>query len=201
MKLRWILCFFLCVSSAQAQMYRWVDADGRIHFSDKPPPAKYLPKNHDIRDGSEGGTSGLNYAVSQAVQNFPVTLYTSAECPPCNDGRAYLKKRGIPYTEKTVKTNDDNAKLKEAGGNGQLPFLKIGRHAHTGFIESEWSVTLTAAGYPESSQLPANYRNPDPTPAAPQPTTAPKAEQKPVDAPAPTELPPAQGDAPPGFRF
>jgi len=200
MKLRLAICFFLCVSSAQAQMYRWVDADGRIHFSDKP-PAKYLPKNHDIRDGSESGAGGLNYVLSQAMQNFPVTLYTSGECPPCNDGRAYLKKRGIPFTEKTIKTNDDNAKLKEAGGNGQLPFLTIGRHSHTGFTESEWGTTLTAAGYPESNQLPAHYKNPDPAPAAPQSAPTSRAVAKPVEAPGPTELPPAQGDAPPGFRF
>ncbi len=183
-------------------MYRWVDADGKITFSDKPPSVKYLPKNHDIRDGSDGGTSGLNYALSQAMQNFPVTLFTPVdECTPCNSGRAYLKKRGIPFTEKTIKTNADNAKLKEAGGNGQLPFLTIGRHSHTGFTESEWSATLTAAGYPESNQLPAHYKNPDPAPAAPQSSPASKAVAQPVEAPGPTELPPAQGDAPPGFRF
>lgn len=201
MKLKLAICFVLCVSSAQAQMYRWVDADGKITFSDKPPPAKYLPKNHDIRDGSSSDTGGLNYALSQAVKNFPVTLYTGADCPPCDNGRDLLKKRGIPFTEKTVKTNDDLAKFKEAGGGGQLPFLTVGRHTHNGYNEEEWTVTLNAAGYPASNQLPANYKNPDPAPVAPPPAPASKEAEKPAEAPAPTELPPPQGDAPPGFRF
>ncbi|RJX32151.1 MAG: glutaredoxin family protein [Oxalobacter sp.] len=198
MKWRWAICLLLFVSSAQAQMYRWVDANGRIHFSDKPPPAKYLPKQHDVRDGENESSSGLGYALSEAMKNFPVTIYTGNECAPCDEGRSYLKKRGIPFTEKTIKTNDDIAKLKEAGGGGQLPFLTVGRLSHTGFVESEWNATLTSAGYPASNQLPPNYKNPDPLPAAPPPVPV----EKPAAEPAPAAPPPPpQGDAPPGFRF
>lgn len=205
MKLRWTNIFFLfagfilCLSSVQAQTYRWVDADGRIHFSDKPPPAKYLPKQHDIRDGSNGTSGGLNYTLSQAMQNFPVTLYAGTDCAPCDDGRALLKKRGIPFTEKIVMTSDDAAKLKEAGGGGELPFLTVGRLSNIGFVEREWNTTLTMAGYPENNQLPANYKNPAPVPAAPPPVPMPV--EKPVEAPPPAEVPPPQGDGAPGIRF
>jgi glutaredoxin len=200
MKLRLAICCLLFVTSVQAQMYRWVDDDGVIHFSDKPPPTKYLPKQHDVRE-TEHDAAGLGYALSKAQKSFPVTLYTGKDCAPCENGRAMLKKRGIPFVEKTVSTNDDIAKLKEAGGGRELPFLRVGYQSSTGFIEHEWAAMLTAAGYPPSSQLPATYRYPEPKPAA----SAAAREEPPAatpEAPAPfTPPPPPAGNAPPGFRF
>jgi glutaredoxin len=200
MKFKWILLFLLCVSSAHAQMYRWVDADGRITFSDKPPPAKYLPKEHDVSSATQDSSdSGLNFTLSEAKKNFPVTMYTSNECSGCDEGRALLKKRGIPFSEKTIQTVEDVKQLKQISGGEQLPYLTVGRNAQTGFNERTWNSALTAVGYPETSQLPSNYKFADPVPAAPPAEKKPV--PKPVESPAPEEVPrPAEG-TPPGFRF
>jgi hypothetical protein len=33
------LCALLaCIPASAQQVYRWVDADGRVHYTDKPPP-------------------------------------------------------------------------------------------------------------------------------------------------------------------
>jgi len=37
---------FSCAFTAQAKMYKWVDEDGQMHFSDKIPP-QYLVKEHE----------------------------------------------------------------------------------------------------------------------------------------------------------
>lgn len=34
-----LLCFALLAAPALADVYRWVDADGKVHYSDTPPPA------------------------------------------------------------------------------------------------------------------------------------------------------------------
>jgi hypothetical protein len=199
MKLKWPLLFVLCVASAHAQMYRWVDANGKVNYSDSPPPSSAVKQQKKLNIADNTDNSGFTYALSEAVKNHPVTLYTSSNCTPCDDGRALLKKRGIPYSEKTVITNEDIAHLKQVGGDGRLPFLKVGRNGQTGFDTGIWNASLTSAGYPETSQLPPNYRFSAPEPAVPPPPV-----QKPTAPLPPTNTvpdQPASGSTLPGFRF
>ncbi len=129
----------------------------------------------------------------------------ATKCEPCDEGRSYLKQRGIPFAEKTVTTNEDITRLKQVSSDARLPVLTIGRNKQSGFANGAWDGALTAAGYPQTSQLPKNWRQPAPQAAAPKP----KAEQaaqgaKPAAADAAAavpSLPPAAGNAPPGFRF
>jgi glutaredoxin len=122
------------------------------------------------------------------VQRYPVTLYTGEECGPCGAGRSLLITRGVPFDEKTVKSNDDVQTLQRLSGQTSLPLLTIGTQQLKGFADSEWSQYLDAAGYPKSSQLPAGFRNP---PA--QPLVALKAAEPaaPPAAPAPAAPVPA----------
>ena len=155
-----------------------------------------------------GGSDGadLPYALAEAVKNHPVTLYTTANCDACDTGRKLLNTRGVPFSEKTVSSNDDLARLKQAGGDAHLPFLTVGRNKQQGFESDAWNNLLTIAGYPDANMLPKTYRNPQASSAAPKAVTS-KLE-KPANGETSTtakpnnvELPPATGNAPPGFRF
>jgi glutaredoxin len=155
-----------------------------------------------------GSTVGarLPFELVHATKNHPVTLYTTRNCAPCDDGRKLLSQRGIPFNEKTVNTNDDILQFRQVAGDSQLPVLAVGRQKELGFESSVWNTALTAAGYPETSRLPKTYQNPPAQAAAPK--TEPMAEQPTEKAaksraatPPATELPPAVGNAPPGFRF
>jgi glutaredoxin len=193
----------LCAASAHAQLYKWVGPDGKVTYSDTPPPAS--ARQVERKSLGDGGipTADLPYELAEAVRNSPVTLYTSAKCPPCDAGRNLLRQRGIPFREKTVTTNSDMAKLKEAGGDTQLPFLLIGRSTQQGFEPGAWNGALTAAGYPESSMLPRSYQSPKAEAAAPAqaPAQSAKAETRQPEETRPEDLPPPAGNAPPGFRF
>jgi glutaredoxin len=201
----WSLLLLLCAASAHAQLYKWIGPDGSITYSDTPPPraAALLDKKPAI-DG-EAADVRLPYELAQAVKGNPVTLYTTAHCPACDEGRKLLAARGIPFTEKTVTGNDDIAQLKQAGGDAQLPFLTVGRNKQQGFESGAWNNLLNAAGYPQTNHLPKNYRNPQAQSAAPKPQPA--AADQPADSArkAPNargeQAPPAAGDTPPGFRF
>jgi hypothetical protein len=96
--------FLLALSGAQAQqMYRWVDKDGRIHYTQQPPPAD--AKNVQRRSGSSAAadTPDLPYATRLAAQKYPVTLFTSPDCgPSCKDARESLEARGIPFDDIVV---------------------------------------------------------------------------------------------------
>ena len=227
----------LAVFCAQAQtVYRIVGPDGKVTFSDQPPPgaapapapapaagarpgarrpsAAEVPSasaaSSNARAQASGGgadTAGLPFDLRQSAQRFPVVLYTSKDCNPCQQGRALLAARGIPYSEKTVSTGADAEALKRLSGDNSLPYLTVGGSGLKGFSEPEWTKNLDAAGYPETSQLPRTYAQPAPTPLVPA-TVKPSetAAAATADAPAPTPAPAAPPVSAPmsnpaGIRF
>jgi len=197
----------LAAASAQAQVYRIVGPDGRITYSDKPPadntarPAAAAPA---ATVGQPGGAAGqLPFAVRQVATRYPVTLYASTTCAPCTSARAFFNSRGIPFTERLVATNEDAEALQRVSGDTTLPFITIGSQQIKGFSDVELGQFLDAAGYPKTSQLPPNYRNPPPTPlvavqrpAAPAPEAPPQAPQA-----APSPPPAAAAPNPAGITF
>ena len=164
----WLLfpVLMLACVAAQADLYRWVDADGSVHYSDRLPPAGVKQVETKKARGGKASEAPLPYDVQLAVKNFPVTLYSSACGNPCAQAHALLAKRGIPYTDSDVTdpaTRDELKKL--TGGVVEVPVLKGGRDMVRGFEESGWNTSLDAAGYPRSVVLPRPPAKP-PKPAA-----------------------------------
>ena len=62
--------------SASAELYRYVDADGRVVYSDQPPPASAKGVEPRTLNDNVIETDPLPLAAQQAAKNFPVTLYT-----------------------------------------------------------------------------------------------------------------------------
>jgi glutaredoxin len=182
-------------------LYKWVGPDGKVTYSDVPPPAAVKQVERKQLGTTESRAADLPYELAEVAKANPVTLYTAPKCVPCNQGRTLLVTRGIPFSEKTVSSNDDIERLRQAGGDTQLPLLLIGSSKQQGFTPDAWSAALSGAGYPETSKLPRTYRQPPATAAAPRPAAVagPAAEQQ--SASSSGDLPPASGNAPPGFRF
>ena len=201
-------CTLALLSSSllQAQtVYRVVGPDGKVTFSDKPPAS-----TSTVTSTSSGGRTlsaeglPLPFELRQVVSRFPVTLYTGSNCAPCAAGRALLTSRGIPFTEKTVTTNEDSEALARISGESSLPFLTIGGQQLKGYSDAEWTQFLNAAGYPNRSALPASFRNPAAMPLVVlQKPTEPRVD-KPVAPLAPSQpVRPAPGNAsnPAGITF
>lgn len=201
------LLFLLCTVSAHAQLYKWVGPDGKITYSDSPPPQTVT--RVETKSIVAGGSSTLDlpFELATAVKNHPVSLYTTTGCAACDEGRKLLTERGIPFTEKTVNTKEDVDSFKKISPDAKLPVLLTGHSKETGYEASAWNTRLTAAGYPESSKLPKNYRNPlaeavAPVAKAPAPKDSAQSKSKAIaKQDQASELPPAVGNAPPGFRF
>ncbi len=189
----------LCAWSAQAQtVYRIVGPDGKVTFSDKPPVADQGKVTATGTGARNSATSGnLPFELKQAASKYPVTLYTSTKCAACDSGRTMLTSRGIPFSERTISTNDDIDFLQRLSGETSLPVLTVGGQKVKGYNDGEWNRYLDAAGYPTTSVLPSSYKNPAPSPAvAVKPKEEPKPAEKaaPVDTPAPP--PPPSGPTP-----
>jgi glutaredoxin len=195
-------------SAFAQQVYRQVDANGKVTYSDQPPSARTAQPVPGGRGGAVNSIptdSALPYELRQASQRYPVTLYTSAECPPCDAGRTMLTTRGVPFAEKTIQTPQDGEALQRQSGQTSLPQVTIGTQQLVGFQDGEWTRYLDAAGYPASSQLPRGYKNAPATPLvaqvkAPAADSTPASPAAPPSAPAPAPSGPT-ADNPAGIRF
>jgi glutaredoxin len=202
--------------SASAQgVYRIVGPDGRVSFSDQPPPASSGGRPQAVAPGATGtgtGASGgaqLPFELRQTAARYPVVLYTGKDCAPCNSGRNLLNARGIPYTEKTVTSTEDVEALRRLAGEASLPLLSIGSQRLRGYSDAEWTQYLNAAGYPAQSALPPGYRRAAPSPlvdvapAASEPGPSGTARGNDTAAPtAPAEVPVGPPPSnPAGIRF
>ena len=195
----WMAVATLLLSSLPAHaLFKVVGPDGKITYSDRPPPGDVRAVQVN-RDGSiSANDATLPFALRQVMAKFPVTLYTASACDACEMGRALLQRRGIPFVERTATTSEDKEVWQKVTGAQEAPVVKIGAQVMRGFNASAWEETLDIAGYSRQSQLPSNYKA-----AAAQPLVEPKPTKPPVTAPeaTPTPAPVDQRSNPGGIRF
>jgi len=206
---RTMLALFLAGAAAFAlaqtlQVYRYVDKDGHVVYSDKPPPADARDAQAKRIGRNTIETSTLSFASQLAEQRFPVTLYTFGCGLVCDSAAALLNKRGIPHTVIDVGQNDGAEKLKRLTGGLDAPALQVGDQYTTGYNESRWQNMLTDAGYSQTppprtapvARAPAPQASATPAPAAQATPATPATPAAQAPAPAQGATPPAQTEYP-----
>ncbi|HKA38235.1 MAG TPA: DUF4124 domain-containing protein, partial [Burkholderiales bacterium] len=143
------LAILAAAPAGAAQLYRWVDDKGNVEYRDTPPPSNAKKVEQRRLGGGTIEATALPFSVQQAMQNFPVTLWTTNCGAPCDQARAHLARRGVPHTERDPQ-GDVEAYRKLSGGL-DVPVLFIGTIRMKGYTESEWDIALDAAGYPRSA--------------------------------------------------
>lgn len=160
-------CLAAMPSGMQAgELFRWVDAQGKVHYGDIPPTdASQITPIKSPAAVTPG--EDLPYETRRAQQDFPVILYVARNCMEyCNQARSLLNKRGIPFSEKMLQTQEEMDAFRKLSGFDGVPALSIGRTFLKGFLAEQWHGELDVAGYPKT----APYR-----PAGVLPASAPAA--------------------------
>ncbi|MFN3715563.1 MAG: glutaredoxin family protein [Thiobacillus sp.] len=163
-------CLATITSAGAAQLYQWKDAQGRMVYSDQPPPPSVKNAQQKAFKGSviEGNE---NYAARIAREKFPVTLYASACGAPCDQARQLLAGRGIPFSDKDPQASPEaQAELQKLTGRLSVPVLVVGADKIDGFEAGQWQSALDRAGYPKIA--PPGSKPAAPVAAAPAAPTA-----------------------------
>ena len=135
------------VAVQAGELYRSVDHDGKVQYSDLPIPNA---ETKTLYLGKSVPQVNLPYATRMAMKKFPVTLYVAEGCGEgCVRGHELLTKRGVPFTEKKLVTQEDVDALKKSSGSSGVPVLVVGNLMEKGFLADAWQRTLDKAGYPK----------------------------------------------------
>lgn len=198
----WILCLaapaLLLLGSAPAHaLYKVVGTDGKISYTDRPPVSTDNKVQPMAGGSAVANDVSLPFELRQAVQKYPVVLYVTNDCSPCDTARQLLRTRGIPFAEKVITNTEENETLQRLTGAREVPALSIGDQTLHGVQNSEWMSYLDAAGYPKESRLPANFPLSKATPLTERKAVVPVPAAPRPAPPAPKEPPPS----PTGIRF
>lgn len=154
---RELLILLLCASGfVQAgQVYRWVDAQGNVTYSDQPPPVSARQSATITGKGNVVEVDKETYEAKVAREKHPVVLYTTACGPVCDQAKEYLAQRGIPFAAKDPSREPEIAlELKKLAGALEVPVVKVGKDFVKGFERGQWGKLLDAAGYPKAPLMP-----------------------------------------------
>lgn len=144
-----IMSVSLCAQAAQ--LYRWTDSDGKVHYTDEPPPKTAKNVEHKTLSGNVIESAKMSYEMQVAVKNSPVILYVNNCGALCDNARNLLGKRGVPYSEKNPETVDsDRDALKKLTGSLEIPVLVVGKSHFKGYDVASWNNALDSAGYPKT---------------------------------------------------
>jgi len=183
-------CLVACLLAlpAYGAMYKWVDAQGRVQYTDTPPPpnAKKVEEQKIVPNTIQ--TGGAPFAVLEAVKRNPVTVWMNECGDLCNRARDYLAKRGVPHAVRNPSRQEEQEAWKKAsGGDNSVPLLIVGNvQTVKGFEEAQWDTALNNAGYPRNAPAmkPQAIPSGDPGAAKPPASGAPAA---PAPPPPPTK--------------
>ncbi|MFA5370436.1 MAG: glutaredoxin family protein [Sideroxydans sp.] len=146
-----ILACCLAAGVQAGELYRSIDAQGKVHYSDRP-----LAGTEDVEQLRLGKPpapdDNLPYETRRAMENFPVTLYVTENCgAPCDIARQLLQQRGIPFSEKMLHSEAELVAFHKASGANRVPAATVGKTWLHGFLATEWNKELDIVGYPRST--------------------------------------------------
>lgn len=125
--------------AVSADIYRWVDQQGRSHFSDRPPnTVQSEPVTVKINTYSSPSYSPDILSFDDEQKPFPqsshkVTIYSTSWCGVCQKAKAYFKSHYISYTEYDVETTArGKADFQQMQGKG-VPIILVGNRRLNGF--------------------------------------------------------------------
>lgn len=170
----WLLGCLVIMSAQAGELYRWVDNSGRVYYGDLPPADAV---NVEVMKAARSDVPNeyIPYESRRAQQNFPVTLYVGNGCgETCDQARSLLNKRGVPFSEKFLRTKDEIDTFKRITGSEVVPTLMVGKTILKIFQPEQWHGELDIAGYPKIAPYRAPITKPAPAnPAAPELPAAP----------------------------
>lgn len=136
----------VCIPVSAQQIYRWVDADGRVQYTDKPPAGvKSSPVRSRI--SSYSGTPVVSGTASTGATRPEIKMYATDWCGYCRKAREHFARQGIRYTELDVdKSPAARAEYQRLGARG-VPVILVGTQRMNGYSEERLAAMLKAAGY------------------------------------------------------
>ncbi len=161
-----IIFWVILPSQGLAEMYKWVDEKGTIHFQDYRPSnlkpstkveiltKEQLEFNNYVKSPKEGTDKSPYSSLaidgkkkdtrkSKYDKNQEIELYTTSWCGYCKKARAFLNARGIEFKEYDIEKDKNAAKRhRKLNRRGGIPVAVINGKKIIGFSRASYENVL-----------------------------------------------------------
>ena len=131
------LVFLIVSTQSYAQLYKWVDADGNVHYGDNPPEdAKLEQIAGEVTSYTSVNVEAYAFDPNNTTQSNgakSVVMYSTSWCGYCRKAARHFRKNSIPFTERDIEKSAYAAReYKKLNGRG-VPVILIGKKRMNGF--------------------------------------------------------------------
>lgn len=121
------------INTANAEIYKWVDEHGEVHFGDRE-STEHAAEKVDVKINTiDSVTVYKSPAPAPVAAKKDVVLYTAEWCGVCKKARAYMKENKIPFKEYDVEKSDKGRRdFKKMKGDG-VPIILVDDQRMDGF--------------------------------------------------------------------
>lgn len=119
-----------------AEIYKWVDEKGSVHFGDS-------PREEDKAEKIVVNVTSYKFVKVENIEFYQkeksqkgsgkVVMYSTSWCGYCKKARRYFKEKSVAYVEYDIeKDNAAHKRFKALGGTG-VPVIVVGKKKMSGF--------------------------------------------------------------------
>ena len=130
-----LFLFALLMQTSHAQIYKWKNADGTVHFGDKKPTNK-KSENIQLKINTYKSVTidpTILKNTKKTNTNKNVSMYSAAWCGICKKAKKYFNKNNIAYIEYDIDKDKAAKKRYKAMGATGVPVIFIGDRRMNGF--------------------------------------------------------------------
>ena len=127
-------------SIASAELVKWVDANGKVHYSNSRPANAKRSTILDIQPAPR-----VSRVEESTDSPETVDLYTTSWCPYCAKARAYLRANNIPFIDHDIEKDVNAAQRKRQldSSYSGVPLAVINGKLVRGFSENNYYRALS----------------------------------------------------------
>lgn len=131
MIIRQLICLLVLLSGlANAEVFKWVDQDGNVHFGDAPKSSQQVEKV-DININTYQPV--INDHAESTLQEANVVMYATSWCGYCRKARNYFKANNIAFIEYDIEKNMSAKRRYDGFGGRGVPIIFVGHQRMNGF--------------------------------------------------------------------
>ncbi len=125
------LILLLASVHADAEIHKWVDAQGKTHFSDTP-PAGQQTEQLELKINTYTAVE-ITPLEQRLGKSDKVVMYSATWCGICTKAKQYFKTNNIPYVVYDIeKSRAGKQGFKQLKGRG-VPIILVGGKRMNGF--------------------------------------------------------------------
>ncbi|WP_019528700.1 glutaredoxin domain-containing protein [Dasania marina] len=119
-------------SLSYSEIYKWVDENGRVHFSDSKDTQQPV-ETVTLQMNSYQHVSFESLPQNSSIVSRTVKMYSAVWCGYCKKAKQYFIAQGIPFIELDIDKNPQAKREYKALGAKGVPVILVGNKRMNGF--------------------------------------------------------------------